>query len=124
MTHAAMSAEARATAGISDGLLRLSIGIEHPSDLCADLERALERVRPRFEKEFDHLELIAVDGIVQNLVLVVARRVLMGEFGCLCHNAAHLFDVPPLGSCAEKDVPFEPIIARGSVVVQCLFDHV
>ena len=42
MTHAAMSEEARATAGISDGLLRLSIGIEDPRDLCADLTRALD----------------------------------------------------------------------------------
>ncbi|MGH8077797.1 MAG: cystathionine gamma-synthase, partial [Lysobacter sp.] len=35
MTHAAMSAEARAAAGISDGLLRLSVGIEHEDDLVA-----------------------------------------------------------------------------------------
>jgi cystathionine gamma-synthase len=41
MTHAAMSPEARATAGISDTLLRLSVGIEDPRDLCADLEAAL-----------------------------------------------------------------------------------
>ena len=38
MTHAAMSAEARAVAGISDGLLRLSVGIESLDDLAADLE--------------------------------------------------------------------------------------
>nr|WP_251044173.1 MULTISPECIES: O-succinylhomoserine (thiol)-lyase [unclassified Lysobacter] len=43
MTHAAMSAEARAAAGIGDGLLRLSVGIEHVDDLIADLEAALER---------------------------------------------------------------------------------
>ena len=43
MTHAAMSAEARAVAGISDGLLRLSVGIEHADDLRADLAAALER---------------------------------------------------------------------------------
>jgi cystathionine gamma-synthase len=43
MTHAAMSAEARATAGISDGLLRLSVGIEGLDDLAADIEAALER---------------------------------------------------------------------------------
>jgi len=42
MTHAAMSAEARATAGISDSLLRVSIGIEDPRDLCADLATALD----------------------------------------------------------------------------------
>ncbi|MEO5628792.1 MAG: O-succinylhomoserine (thiol)-lyase [Thermomonas sp.] len=43
MTHAAMSAEARAVAGISDGLLRLSVGIEHAEDLCADIADALAR---------------------------------------------------------------------------------
>ena len=45
MTHAAMSAEARAVAGISDGLLRLSVGIEHVHDLCADLTDALTRAQ-------------------------------------------------------------------------------
>ncbi|WP_256646326.1 O-succinylhomoserine (thiol)-lyase [Thermomonas paludicola] len=43
MTHAAMSPEARAAAGISDGLLRLSVGIEHVQDLLADLTAALAR---------------------------------------------------------------------------------
>jgi cystathionine gamma-synthase len=43
MTHAAMSPEARATAGIGDGLLRLSVGIEHADDLSEDLAVALER---------------------------------------------------------------------------------
>ncbi len=45
MTHASMSAQARAVAGISDGLLRLSIGIEHIDDLAADIDAALERAR-------------------------------------------------------------------------------
>lgn len=43
MTHAAMTAEARANAGISDGLLRLSVGIESTDDLLADLSAALSR---------------------------------------------------------------------------------
>jgi cystathionine gamma-synthase len=43
MTHAAMSAEARAIAGISDGLLRLSVGIEAVEDLVADIEAGLDR---------------------------------------------------------------------------------
>jgi cystathionine gamma-synthase len=43
MTHAAMSAEARALAGISDGLLRLSVGIEAAADLVADIAAALKR---------------------------------------------------------------------------------
>ena len=44
MTHAAMTAEARRRAGISDGLLRISVGIEDVGDLLADIEAALDRV--------------------------------------------------------------------------------
>ena len=43
MTHAAMTPEARAAAGIGDGLLRLSVGIEHADDLVADISAALDR---------------------------------------------------------------------------------
>ncbi|WP_368561736.1 O-succinylhomoserine (thiol)-lyase [Pseudoxanthomonas sp. UTMC 1351] len=43
MTHAAMSAEARAKAGITNGLLRLSVGIESADDLLADLAAGLAR---------------------------------------------------------------------------------
>jgi len=43
MTHASMDEAARANAGISDSLLRLSVGIEHPDDLVQDLLDALER---------------------------------------------------------------------------------
>jgi cystathionine gamma-synthase len=41
MTHASMPPEARATAGITEPLLRFSVGIEDPGDLVADLNRAL-----------------------------------------------------------------------------------
>ncbi|MES2180449.1 MAG: cystathionine gamma-synthase [Gemmatimonadota bacterium] len=44
MTHASMDAEARLTAGITDGLLRLSVGIEDGGDLVADLNCALDAV--------------------------------------------------------------------------------
>jgi cystathionine gamma-synthase len=43
MTHAAMDAEARRRAGISDTLLRLSIGIEDGEDLLADVRAGLDR---------------------------------------------------------------------------------
>ncbi len=43
MTHASMAPEARHTAGISDRLLRLSVGIEDPRDLVSDLAAALDR---------------------------------------------------------------------------------
>ena len=45
MTHAAMTPQARAKAGISDGLLRLSVGIEAAEDLLADLEAGLARAQ-------------------------------------------------------------------------------
>jgi cystathionine gamma-synthase len=44
MTHAAMSPEAQATAGITPGLLRLSIGLEDADDLIEALERGLAHV--------------------------------------------------------------------------------
>jgi cystathionine gamma-synthase len=44
MTHAAMAPEARAAAGITDGLLRLSVGIEALEDLRADLATGFARV--------------------------------------------------------------------------------
>ena len=40
MTHASIPAEERRKAGLADGLLRLSIGIEDKEDLRADLEQA------------------------------------------------------------------------------------
>ncbi len=43
MTHAAMSKKARLAAGISDGLIRLSVGLEDVDDLIADLDRAIRR---------------------------------------------------------------------------------
>jgi methionine-gamma-lyase len=41
MTHSKLSKEARETAGITDGLVRLSIGIEDVEDIIADLDKAL-----------------------------------------------------------------------------------
>lgn len=45
MTHAGMEPEARATAGIKENLLRVSVGIEDVSDLIADLQQALQAVQ-------------------------------------------------------------------------------
>ncbi|CAN5582649.1 hypothetical protein BH23CHL2_BH23CHL2_23380 [soil metagenome] len=44
MTHAAVPRERRLAAGITDGLLRLSVGIERAEDIIADLDAALEHV--------------------------------------------------------------------------------
>jgi len=40
VTHSQLAREAREAAGVTDGLMRLSIGIEDPEDLIADLDRA------------------------------------------------------------------------------------
>ncbi|HEX3436965.1 MAG TPA: PLP-dependent aspartate aminotransferase family protein [Pseudacidobacterium sp.] len=44
MTHAAVGAEGRAKLGITDGLVRISVGIEDVEDLIADLDQALAQV--------------------------------------------------------------------------------
>lgn len=44
MTHATMPADLRRQAKITDGLIRLSVGIESAADIIADLAQALERV--------------------------------------------------------------------------------
>ena len=41
MTHASIPPHVRAELGISDGLIRLSVGIEDCDDLIADLDQAL-----------------------------------------------------------------------------------
>lgn len=42
MTHAGVPSAIKKATGITEGLIRLSIGLEHPEDLVADLERALK----------------------------------------------------------------------------------
>jgi methionine-gamma-lyase len=41
-THSGIPPETRAQIGVSEGLIRFSIGIEHPDDLIADLEQAMQ----------------------------------------------------------------------------------
>ena len=43
MTHASVPPEVRQEIGIDDGLIRLSVGIEHVEDLKVDLERAMQK---------------------------------------------------------------------------------
>jgi methionine-gamma-lyase len=42
MTHAAYPAEVRRASGISDGLVRISVGLEDAADLLADVRQALD----------------------------------------------------------------------------------
>lgn len=44
MTHAAVSHENKLAAGISDDLVRFSVGIEDVKDIIGDLEQALQKV--------------------------------------------------------------------------------
>ncbi len=43
-THSFVAPEVRAASGIGEGMIRLSVGIEHPDDLIADLARAFDRL--------------------------------------------------------------------------------
>jgi cystathionine beta-lyase/cystathionine gamma-synthase len=44
MTHVSMPEDVRAAAGITDNLIRISVGIEHIDDLIEDLSQALDCV--------------------------------------------------------------------------------
>ena len=44
ITHEHMTPEERAVAGIDDGLIRLSVGLENPEDIISDLEQALSKL--------------------------------------------------------------------------------
>ena len=44
-THRQLSKEEQATAGVSEDLVRLSIGIEHIDDILEDIEQALNQAR-------------------------------------------------------------------------------
>jgi len=47
MTHASIPAEIRRAQGLADGLVRLSVGIEHVDDLVADVDQALAKAEAR-----------------------------------------------------------------------------
>jgi cystathionine beta-lyase/cystathionine gamma-synthase len=50
MTHASIPAAVRRAAGLADGLVRLSVGIEHIDDLVADVDQALAKARSAMPK--------------------------------------------------------------------------
>jgi methionine-gamma-lyase len=43
-THSGVPVEVREQVGVTEGLIRISIGLEHEEDLIADLENALKKV--------------------------------------------------------------------------------
>lgn len=56
MTHAAMDEQARAVAGISGQLLRISVGLEAVQDLLADLEQALNQISAKQQNDLTAVE--------------------------------------------------------------------
>ena len=56
MTHADVSAEEKNRLGISDALVRISIGVEHFEDIIWDIEQAFEKVE------------IYVPDLIENIV--------------------------------------------------------
>nr|MDQ6873425.1 PLP-dependent transferase [Gemmatimonadota bacterium] len=64
MTHASMDEAARATAGIDESLLRLSVGIEHADDLIADLTEALDVAAAQVSDDYSERANINVGATV------------------------------------------------------------
>lgn len=50
MTHGAVPLETRLKIGLTDNLIRLAIGVEHPDDLIADLDQALAKAHETLNK--------------------------------------------------------------------------
>jgi cystathionine beta-lyase len=65
MSHAGMPAEERHRRGISDGLVRLSVGLEDPEDLVADIEQALRAARSEIEARTPGAVAPAHDDVVK-----------------------------------------------------------
>ena len=60
LTHRCVTEEGRAATGISESLLRISVGLEDPEDLWADIEQALDQAEPA--REAGHARATTVVG--------------------------------------------------------------
>eukprot|EP00922_Rhytidocystis_sp_ex-Travisia-forbesii_P061335 GHVS01090928.1.p1 GENE.GHVS01090928.1~~GHVS01090928.1.p1 ORF type:complete len:491 (-),score=71.45 GHVS01090928.1:261-1733(-) len=67
MTHASIPKEERAAAGIHDGLVRFSVGIENVNDLVIDVESAIDRI---LQKRSSGSKLTSVSPITSTIKLV------------------------------------------------------
>jgi cysteine-S-conjugate beta-lyase len=56
MTHKTIPIEIRRAAGVSDSLIRLSVGLEEPEDLISDLRNTFDRILVRTNNYSKHLE--------------------------------------------------------------------
>lgn len=61
MTHADVPTEQRRAAGISDGLIRLSVGLEDPIDIIADLDQALDLAMAAERARVDGESIASID---------------------------------------------------------------
>ena len=58
-THSGVQKEIRNAAGVTDGLIRISIGLEHPDDLIEDLKLAFKKATGGETADPSHLSMIA-----------------------------------------------------------------
>ena len=86
MTHASLPKDRRESIGISDGLVRLSVGLESLDDLIEDIEQALNKIRLGFGVKEMHyflvlmlfsLNLLAVDK--PNVVIILTDDLGWGD---------------------------------------------
>jgi len=47
-SHASLAPEEKIAMGLTEGLIRLSFGLEHPDDLIADLDQAFHALSPAY----------------------------------------------------------------------------
>ncbi|HEU4996507.1 MAG TPA: cystathionine gamma-synthase [Gemmatimonadaceae bacterium] len=114
MTHASMTSDARATAGISDSLVRLSCGIESPEDLASDVTAALDAVlesapaasasrrtgRVQARRTRDHVDVVLVGAgaIGRELIAqVTADTATPLRIAAVCDRSGFVFDPAGLG---------------------------
>jgi cystathionine gamma-synthase len=133
MTHASMTAEARAAAGIPDSLVRLSVGIEHVDDLIADVLQALGRsaettrqAQPprvvrgdnrvvsvdRKRREKNDVVLLGVGSIGRELLAQLAAQVAPVRVCGLVDRSGFLFDAGGLSTERLAAVAEEKALGR------------
>lgn len=57
MTHKSIPSGKRHAAGVTDSLIRLSVGLEEPEDLIADLEQAFHKVSATIPQQITRRQL-------------------------------------------------------------------
>jgi hypothetical protein len=72
MTHASVPADERAKIGITDNLIRLSVGIEDKEDLIHDLDQALKKAVPLEEEIISKYPVKSKNDQMRNGIAVFA----------------------------------------------------